>query len=147
MNKPTKIALIIIPIVIFISVTVVGAVFMGSRQNFSSESFGVVLTNDATLAIIDQAILDNEMVIFTIAFFPELNISEVKLTSANQTENVRQQRMGNNPSNPVNQSMHRITLSVVLTNSSHRRVSRYVNIVNRRQDVYRASRGYHNFLH
>ena len=110
--------------------------------NFTNDMVLIVLTHSVSIEIIDQAILDDVEVTFTTAFFPELDISEVIFSSVNQTENVRQQRMGNNPSNPINQNTHRITLRVLLTNPSHQTVDEYIQILSKRSDISSASRNY-----
>ena len=54
-------------------------------------------------------------------------------------ENVKQQRMGNSPSNPINQATFRISLSLTLLVPSHQTVLQYVEILNARPDIHGAS--------
>ena len=140
-----------IVLVLMIGLAVLPMFFLvgcGGRQRFCYESFFVTLTNEASLAIIDESIILGEPIVLTIDFFSELdNIESVihSIGSLEVEDNVRRQRMGEYVERPVNQTTFRISLNVYLTRPSRQIVLRYVELLNStRNDIEWASRN--NFV-
>jgi len=119
--------------------TVLPLILRDSRQRFSYESFSVTLTNEVSLALIDESIILDEPIVFMADFFPELNNITVSMHffDKESIDNVRRQRMGEHVERPINQNNFRINMTVHLPRPNRQRVLQYIDILNNsnREDI------------
>ncbi|MCL2850964.1 MAG: hypothetical protein FWE01_01210 [Firmicutes bacterium] len=110
------------------------------RPDFCDRQFSVNLSNSASLAIIDQSILDGELPIVSWTFFPELQGIGVENSSLFRDYNIRRQRMGLFVDNPINMDTFNMSLTITLIQPDRQRIVEYVNILNEtRNDIEWAS--------